>query len=160
MKSKLIELTDGSKLEVKVNFYTLYLVKTNGIDKKLDGRDDLTDEENMELAGKMIYVILRSNGLKVDEEEAMMLTPMDAKSIQDIFDEFEKRLKEYKKKRTGEEVSGSEEKIDIDWAEYMVCARKMGMSEAEFWNSDPIFFNECLEIFLDIERRKAGTLSG
>ena len=95
MKSKLIELTDGSKLEVKVNFYTLYLVKMNGIDKKLDGRDDLTDEENMELAGKMIYVILRSNGLKVDEEEAMMLTPMDAKSIQDI---FEKKLKEYKKK--------------------------------------------------------------
>lgn len=42
----------------------------------------------------------------------------------------------------------------------MVCARKMGMSEAEFWNSDPIFFNECLEIFLDIERRKAGTLRG
>lgn len=98
MKSKLIELTDGSKLEVKVNFYTLYLVKMNGIDKKLDGRDDLTDEENMELAGKMIYVILRSNGLKVDEEEAMMLTPMDAKSIQDIFNEFEKKLKEYKKK--------------------------------------------------------------
>lgn len=53
----------------------------NGIDKKLDGRDDLTDEENMELAGKMIYVILRSNGLKVDEEEAMMLTPMDAKAF-------------------------------------------------------------------------------
>ena len=37
MKSKLIELTDGSKLEVKVNFYTLYLVKMNGIDKKIDG---------------------------------------------------------------------------------------------------------------------------
>ena len=25
----------------------------------------------------------------------------------------------------------------------MVAARKMGMSEEEFWNSDPIFFNEC-----------------
>lgn len=36
--------------------------------------------------------------MKVDEEEAMMLTPMDAKSIQDIFNEFEKKLKEYKKK--------------------------------------------------------------
>lgn len=98
MKSKLIELTDGSKLEVKVNFYTLYLVKTNGIDKKIDGKSELTDDENMELAGKLIYIILRSNGLKVDEEEAMMLTPMDASSIQDIFDEFEKRLNEYKKK--------------------------------------------------------------
>ena len=66
--------------------------------KLIELRDDLTEEENMELAGKMIYVILRSNGLKVDEEEAMMLTPMDTKSIQDIFNEFEKRLKEYKKK--------------------------------------------------------------
>ncbi len=98
MKSKLIELTDGSKLEVKVNFYTLYLTKMNGIDKKIDGKSELTDDENMELAGKLIYIILRSNGLKVDEEEAMMLTPMDASSIQDIFDEFEKRLNEYKKK--------------------------------------------------------------
>ena len=98
MKSKLIELTDGTKLEVKVNFYTLYLVKMNRIDRKLEEKDELTDEENMELAGKLIYVILRSNGLKVDEEEAMMLTPMDAKKIQDIFEEFEKRLKEYKKK--------------------------------------------------------------
>lgn len=81
MKSKLIELTDGSKLEVKVNFYTLYLAKMNGIDKKIDGKSELTDDENMELAGKLIYIILRSNGLKVDEEEAMMLTPMDASSI-------------------------------------------------------------------------------
>ena len=100
MKSKLIKLTDGSKLEVKVNFYTLYLVKMNRIDKKLDGRteEDLTEEENVELAGKLIYVILRSNGLKVDEEEAMMLTPMDADSIREIFEEFEKRLNEYKQK--------------------------------------------------------------
>ena len=79
MKSKLIELTDGSKLEVKVNFYTLYLVKMNGIDKKIDGKSELTDDENMELAGKLIYIILRSNGLKVDEEEAMMLTPMSSR---------------------------------------------------------------------------------
>ena len=88
MKSKLIKLTDGSKLEVKVNFYTLYLVKMNRIDKKLDGRteEDLTEEENVELAGKLIYVILRSNG------------PMDADSIREIFEEFEKRLNEYKKK--------------------------------------------------------------
>ncbi len=29
----------------------------------------------------------------------------------------------------------------------MVSAREMGMSEEEFWNSDPIFFNECYEAF-------------
>ena len=49
-----------------------------------------------------------------------------------------------------------EEEIEINWAEYMVCARKMGMSEEEFWNSDPIFFNECLEVFTNLERQKEG----
>lgn len=38
----------------------------------------------------------------------------------------------------------------------MVCARKMGISEEEFWNSDPIFFNECLEVFTNLERQKEG----
>lgn len=28
-----------------------------------------------------------------------------------------------------------------------MAARRMGMSEKEFWNSDPIFFNECYETF-------------
>ena len=38
----------------------------------------------------------------------------------------------------------------------MVAARKMGMSEDEFWHSCPVFFNECLEIFSEIERPKGG----
>ena len=82
----------------------------NGIDKKIDGKSELTDDENMELAGKLIYIILRSNGLKVDEEEAMMLTPMDASSIQDIFDEFEKRLNEYKKKEQAKKSNAPRKK--------------------------------------------------
>ena len=36
----------------------------------------------------------------------------------------------------------------MDWATYMVCAREMGMSEEEFWNSDPIFFNECYNVYI------------
>lgn len=34
----------------------------------------------------------------------------------------------------------------------MVCSKEMGTSEKEFWNSDPIFFNECYQEF---KRRKA-----
>ena len=34
----------------------------------------------------------------------------------------------------------------------MTCAREMGMTEDEFWKSDPVFFNECLEKFY--ERKK------
>lgn len=38
----------------------------------------------------------------------------------------------------------------------MVLAREMGMSEEEFWGSCPIFFNECLEKFLELQEKKGG----
>ena len=111
MKSKLIKLTDGSKLEVKVNFYTLYLWYKKGKQpsKYADGIictlqqlfkfDFIITQYYLKKSGSSLRnIILRSNGLKVDEEEAMMLTPMDADSIREIFEEFEKRLNEYKKK--------------------------------------------------------------
>lgn len=42
----------------------------------------------------------------------------------------------------------------------MVLARQMRMSEEEFWNSCPIFFNECAEKFMEIERTKGGIRLG
>jgi len=42
----------------------------------------------------------------------------------------------------------------------MVVAREMGMSESEFWNSDPIFFNECYEIFLRKKMEEVRMLYG
>lgn len=103
MNGKLIKLTDGTKLDVKVNFLTLYMIQKDGLAKLMTGkngkiRENFSDEENMEAAAKLIHVILRSNGLKVDEEEAMMLTPMDPEEIRTLFDEFEKKVEEYKKK--------------------------------------------------------------
>ena len=103
MNGKLIKLTDGTKLDVKVNFLTLYMIQKDGLAKLMTGkngkiRENISDEENMEAAAKLIHVILRSNGLKVDEEEAMMLTPMDPEEIRTLFDEFEKKVEEYKKK--------------------------------------------------------------
>lgn len=100
MDEKLITLTDGTKLEVKVNFLTLYMIQKNGLAKILTGKkeNELSEDENMEAAAKLIHVILRSNGLKVDEEEAMLLTPMDPKEIRLLFDEFGKKVEKYKKK--------------------------------------------------------------
>ncbi len=99
---KMITLTNGEKVEVKVNFQTLYLIRKNGLAKLLDEKqksgEELNDDENMEAAAKLIHVILRSNGFRVDEEEAMQLTPMDPEEIRNIFDEFGKRVNEYKKK--------------------------------------------------------------
>ena len=34
------------------------------------------------------------------------------------------------------------------------------MSEEEFWNSDPIFFNECLEIFIKMNNRMGSGADG
>ena len=101
MDEKLITLTDGTKLEVKVNFLTLYMIQKNGLAKILTGKkeNELSEDENMEAAAKLIHVILRSNGLKVDEEEAMLLTPMDPKEIRLLFVEKYKKKEQAKKTR-------------------------------------------------------------
>lgn len=97
-----IRLENGELLTVKVNFLTLYLIQKNGIDalqKKLKtAKPNKVNDLQMEIAAKMIYVILRSNGKKVDEEEAMMLVPMDASEIEKLFKEFKNKLEKLKKK--------------------------------------------------------------
>lgn len=98
MDEKIITLTDGTKLEVKVNFMTLYLIQKHGLDKVINKKGALSEDENMEAAAKLIYIILRSNGLKVDEDEALILTPMDPEVIRELFDEFGKKVEKYKKK--------------------------------------------------------------
>ena len=49
MDEKLITLTDGTKLEVKVNFLTLYMIQKNGLAKILTDKkeNELSDDENM-----------------------------------------------------------------------------------------------------------------
>ena len=97
-----IRLENGELLSVKVNFLTLYLIKKTGIDKlqkKLKtAKKEAIEDLNIEIAAKMIYVILRSNGKKVDEEEAMMLVPIDAGEIGKLFIEFKNKMEKLKKK--------------------------------------------------------------
>ena len=38
----------------------------------------------------------------------------------------------------------------------MVIAREMGYSEAEFWDSDPIFFNQVADKFYELQMKKFG----
>ena len=158
MDEKIITLTDGTKLEVKVNFMTLYLIQKHGLDKVIN-KEALSEDENMEAAAKLIYIILRSNGLKVDEDEALILTPMDPEVIRELFDEFGKKVDKYKKKKQQKRISHRPGR-EKNWAEYMVAARMMGMSENEFFNSDPIFFNECLEVWQEVEKKKVGVIYG
>lgn len=45
-------------------------------------------------------------------------------------------------KKTSEDY---EDIIEIDWVSYMLAAKEMCISEEEFWDTDPIFFNKLYE---------------
>lgn len=42
----------------------------------------------------------------------------------------------------------------------MVCSKEMGMSEDEFWNSCPIFFNECYNVYMERKTEEMKMLYG
>ena len=96
-----VRLVDGSILEIKVNFLTVKLIIDLKIDKLVEKLQKKPDDQKikMDLASKMIYVILRSNGKKVDEEEACRLVPLDEKEIANLFNEFGERMEKFKKKQ-------------------------------------------------------------
>ncbi|WP_075679133.1 hypothetical protein [Roseburia sp. 831b] len=98
MDEKAIHLTDGTVLDVKVNFATLYYMNKMKLQNFIE-KEDMTDDENMEVAARLIYVILRSNGRNVTMDEAMILTPMDIDDIKEVFDEFGEKVKTLKKKQ-------------------------------------------------------------
>ena len=101
MNEYFVDLTDGTRLEVKVNFGTLYyLGKINSFKQmeKVAKKKEPTDEEAIEIAAQIIYAVIRSNGRAVTFDEAIRLVPMDLEGMQNILDEFGEQLEEYKKK--------------------------------------------------------------
>lgn len=131
MEERIMHLEDGTAIVAKVNFATLYYMKEESYDDKgrrQKGTDLLSllkksekyksetiDEEGnkrielngipyslqVEIAAKMIYVILRSNGLNVDFRDALVLTPIDVGEGSEfslVFEDFQKKLEDYQKK--------------------------------------------------------------
>ena len=101
MNEYFVDLTDGTRLEVKVNFGTLYyLGKINSFKQmeKVAKKKEPTDEEAIEIAAQIIYAVIRSNGRAVTFDEAIRLVPMDLEGMQNILDAFGEQLEEYKKK--------------------------------------------------------------
>ena len=71
-----IDLLDGTRLELKFNFGTLYYLAQCGgnalaekIQKKEEKKQKTTDMENMNMASKIIYSILRSSRLKLPRKK-------------------------------------------------------------------------------------------
>lgn len=100
-----IRLSDGSLLPIKINMFTLKLIVDLDIEKKFAKLEKLTNQNKdiskvqMDVTSDLIYVILRSNGKRVDKEEALMLVPVDDTTIENILNQFGNRLEAFKKKR-------------------------------------------------------------
>ena len=102
-----INLLDGTRIEAKFNFGTLYYLEQSGGSKLAERLEEKekrgeipTDMEFMKMAAKIIYAVLRSNGKKVTEDEAMSLVPPDTEEIENIVRIFETELEKHKKKES------------------------------------------------------------
>lgn len=107
MTDRFIDLTDGSRLEAKINFGTLYYLQNNGgssIAKRIDAKKKKTkrepsDNDKMEFTARVIHAILRSNGRQVTFDEALMLMPPDPECMQAIIDAYQEEMEKIKKKQ-------------------------------------------------------------
>lgn len=103
MTEHFIDLTDGTRLEVKVNFGTLYfLQKCKGFYrkmKKVERKAKLTESESFETAADIVYAVLRSNGKAVTRDEAVCLVPADLKGLESVLTGFQEEYSKYSKKK-------------------------------------------------------------
>ena len=105
MGGEIIELTNGENVEIKVNFGTMYYLQKCGgtnlakrLEKKQKKKKHISDDENMEMAAKIIYSILRSNGQKVTFDEALELLYPDTETIGQVLEAYNKEVERIKKK--------------------------------------------------------------
>lgn len=105
MKEHFIDLTDGTRIDLKINFGTMYFLKKSKADKMMKKADvmskkgkKISDDLMLEIAAKVIYAVLRSNGQKVTFEEALCLMPTDPESLQEVVDAYSEEVEKYKKK--------------------------------------------------------------
>lgn len=103
MKEHFIDLTNGERLEINVNFGTIYyLQKCKGfyrIMKKVQEKKKLQYQESMDVSADIVYAVLRSNGKTVTFDEALSLVPPDPEQLKDMLTGFQKEYEKYSKKK-------------------------------------------------------------
>lgn len=103
MEKHLVKLMDGSKVEVRVNFGTIYYMqKQKGfykLTKKVEKKQKLSESESFEMAAGIIYALLRSNGKPVTFDEALALIPPSLDEIERILKAYDKEYQKYSKKK-------------------------------------------------------------
>ena len=117
MTEHFIDLTDGTRLEVKVNFGTMYyLQKCKGfyrITKKIEKAKQegiqqdkiLSEQEGFEMAANIVYAVLRSNGKPVKFDEALALVPPDLEELKEVIQGFQEEDEKYSKKKEAKQMT-------------------------------------------------------
>ena len=117
MKEHFIDLTDGTRLQIKLNFGTIYyLQKCKGfyrISKKVENAEKkgipqekaLTGTESFDMAAMIIYAVLRSNGRPVKFDEALSLVPPDTKDLTEMLNGFQEEWDRYNKKKQAKSMT-------------------------------------------------------
>lgn len=107
MNGGFVNLLDGTRLEVKFNFGTLYYLQEAGgnrlaekIQEKADKDIKPGDMEMMRFIAKLIYAMLRSNGRKVTFDEALSLVPPDPTEMLEVIEAYQEKMDKIKKKET------------------------------------------------------------
>lgn len=98
MDERVIHLEDGSTVSAKVNFATIYYIQKLKLDK-LMGKKKTTQDDEMELAARILHVVLLSNGRNCTFEEALCLMPLDTDEIENVMNDFKEKLEKLKKKK-------------------------------------------------------------
>ena len=98
MDERVIHLEDGSTVSAKVNFATIYYIQKFKLDKLMEKKKTTQDDE-MELAARILHVVLLSNGRNCTFEEALYLMPLDTDEIEGVMNDFKEKLEKLKKKK-------------------------------------------------------------
>lgn len=100
MDEKVIHLEDGTTVEAKVNFATLYYMQKFNVEKLINRYEkEKNDEDGIELMARMLHVILLSNGRICTFEEALVLMPLDDEEFEAVLSDFSAKVEDYKKKQ-------------------------------------------------------------
>lgn len=110
MKEHFIDLNDGTRIQVAMNFGTLFYLQKNGgtkllerLDHKQKNNKKITDDESMDVAAKLVHALLRSNGKNATFDEALMLMPADVDEVRKIIDTYQDEVEKLKKKQKAKE---------------------------------------------------------
>ncbi len=109
MTEHFVDLTDGTRLPVKVNFGTLYYMqKCKGYEriakKAKKNPKSLSNSESMDFTAFMIYAMIRSNGRQVSFDEALSLVPPDTEEIKKAVNAFSEEYEKYSKKKASKQM--------------------------------------------------------